>query len=253
MLVIVRATPFNSASSGSSPPPSPKEPQKEPFNSTTSVQNSALIQSFDSATRHAETLMAQALPTDFVGVLVYGNLMPGALGANNSIHLWFDVGFDGTYSDRVRQRVAAHEIGHYWWSHNYDHEAWISEGADVFGGAYSVKTQFGDNSLYTDNWPCPYCRTIEHRRADNPDYRFSQGTLCNYSLGERLFINLDSNIGHTAFAAGLRNLHQRLSTYEEDENVDFTLASVQHQWLRQDSMFTSSRYLRTADANRLAF
>jgi len=215
MFAIVRTTPFSSSSSGGGSPPVPKEPQKDPFIPTTSVQNSELMQSLDSAARHAENLMAQALPTDFVGALVYD--LPGASAANNNIHLWFDFGFDGTYSDRVRQRVVAHEIGHYWWSRNNDHEAWISEGAAEYIGAYSEKTQFDDSRLYTDNWPCPYYRTIEHLRADNPQYSVSQGSLCNYSLGERLFINLDRIIGHTAFATGFRNLHQRLSTYEDDE------------------------------------
>ena len=184
-----------------------------------SRRNSELMQSFTSATQHAEILMAQALPVDFLGVLVSNDLIPGAAAANNSIHLWFDGGFDGTYSDRYRQRVVAHEIGHYWWGTGdyYLHEDWISEGAADYIGAYSEKTQFGDSSLSTSNWPCPYYRTIEHLRADNPDYTFSQGSLCNYSLGERLFINLDRNMGHTEFTASFRNLHQRLSTYEDDE------------------------------------
>lgn len=184
----------------------------------TSQQNSKLMQSATSATRHAETLMAQALPLDFVGILVADSA--SFAGANNGIHLWIDDCFDGTdCSDRVRQSLVAHEIGHYWWGTgaNYLQENWISEGAAEYIAAYSVKAQFGDNSLFTTNWPCPYYRTIEHLRADNPDYIFSQGSLCNYSLGERLFINLDRSIGHTAFAAGFRNLHQRLSTYADDE------------------------------------
>ncbi len=184
-----------------------------------SRQNSELMQSVTSATGHAETLMNQALPVDFVGSLVSSNTIPGAAAANNNIQLWFDGGFDreGTYSDRYRQRVAAHEIGHYWWTANNRHEAWISEGGAQYIGAYSVKTQFGDSSLYTNTWPCPYYRTIEHLRADNPQYGVSQGSLCNYALGDRLFVNLDRSMGHAAFTTGFRNLHQRLSTYEDDE------------------------------------
>lgn len=184
-----------------------------------SRQNSELMQSVTSATRHAETLMNQALPVDFVGALVSSNTVPGAAAANNNIQLWFDGDLEkeGTYSDRSRQRVAAHEIGHYWWTSTNDHEAWISEGAAQYIGAYSVKTQFGDSSLYTNTWPCPYYRTIEHLRADNPQYSESRGSLCNYTLGDRLFINLDRGMGHTAFSAGFRNLHRRLSTYEQDE------------------------------------
>lgn len=220
MFAIVRPIPLSSDTSGGGSSPRPNQPQKEPFVPTSSNQSSALMQSFDSTTRHAETLMAQALPTDFVGVLVSNSLIPGAIGANNGIHLWMDDCFDGTNcSSRFRQRVVAHEIGHYWWGTgaNYLHEDWISEGASEYIGAYSEKTQFGDSFLYTSNYPCPYYRTIEHLRADDPQYSVSQGSLCNYSLGERLFINLDRNMGHTAFTAGFRNLHQRLSTYDDDD------------------------------------
>ena len=191
----------------------------------TTRQNSKLMQSATSATRHAETLMAQALPVDFVGILVADS--SSFTAATNGIHIQLDSGFDGDYySDRTRQRFVAHEIGHYWWSTNNDHEAWISEGAAEYIAAYSVKTQFGNSSLFTDNYPCPYYRTIEHLRADNPHYGVSQGSLCNYSLGERLFINLDRNLGHAAFATGFRNLHQRLSTYEDDE-IDQGLSLTQ--------------------------
>ena len=179
-------------------------------------QNSQLMQTAISATRHAEILMGQALPTDFVGILVADQA--GAAASNFSgINVRFDAGFDGaSYSERVRQRVVAHEIGHYWWSARYDHERWISEGAADYIGAYSVWRQFGENDVYADSWPCPYYRTIEHLRADNPAYS-SNGGLCNYSLGERLFIDLDRSMTAGAFNAAFRDLHRRLSTYEQDE------------------------------------
>ncbi len=180
-------------------------------------QNSELMRTAVSATRHAETVMGQSLPTDFVGILTANS--SSFAGANNGIHIQVDDGFDGTYPDRRRQNTIAHEIGHYWWGagRNNFHEDWISEGAASYIGAYSVKAQFGDNRLQEDYYPCAYYRTIEHLRADNPQYISSFGSLCNYSLGEKLFINLDRNMGHVAFANGFRNLHQRLSTYETDE------------------------------------
>ena len=187
---------------------------------TVSSSNKAM-QTAIAAVSDAETLMGKALPTDFVGILVAD--IDDALGANNGISIQVDECFGRTYrscSDRVRQRVIAHEIGHWWWgtgNKNRHHEDWISEGAAEYIGAYSVKTQFGDSGLSTDYWPCPYYRTIEHLRADNPHYRFSNGSQCNYSLGERLFINLDRGMGHTVFTDRFRNLHQRLSTYEDDE------------------------------------
>ena len=86
-------------------------------------------------------------------------------------------------------------------------------------GAYSVRSQFEDSGLSTIYDPCPYYRTIEHLHADNPDYELSYGSLCNYPLGEGLFSNLDRSMSDTTFAAAFRSLHQRLSTYEQD-NID---------------------------------
>ena len=120
-----------------------------------------------------------------------------------------------------RQRTIAHEIGHYWWGTGVGahHEDWIGEGAAEYIGAYSERSQFNLNDVYTDYWPCPYYRTIEHLRADNPQYGVepSYGSQCNYSLGERLFINLDRSMTRPQFNAAFRNLHLRLSTYEQDE------------------------------------
>ena len=186
----------------------------------TSRQNSALMQSAVSATADAEGLMGKALPADFVGILVSD--LPNAAGANNGIHIQLDAGFDGAYyGARQRQRVVGHEIGHYWWSSNVGHEHWISEGAASYIGAYTERSQFKDADVSTDIYPCPYYRTIEHLRADSPEYGYekSYGSLCNYSLGERLFINLDYAMTAPVFNAAFRNLHQRLSTYERD-NVD---------------------------------
>ena len=187
-------------------------------------QNSKLMETATTAVSDAETLMGKALPTDFVGILVED--LSGALAANNGISIQVDEGFDSTllsagYSDRFRQRTIAHEIGHYWWGQGegVSHEAWISEGVAEYIGAYSVMKQFNDNDVATNYYPCPYYRTIEHLRADRPQYAVepSYGSQCNYSLGERLFINLDRSMTRAAFDAALRNLHRRLSTYEQDE------------------------------------
>ena len=190
-----------------------------PFTSrqNSALMQSALMQSAVSATGDAEGLMGKALPADFVGILVSD--LPNAAGANNGIHIQLDAGFDGTYyGARTRQRVVGHEIGHYWWNSGVGHEHWISEGAASYIGAYTEWSQSKDDDVYTNRYPCPYYRTIEHLRADSPEYWYqSYGSLCNYSLGERLFINLDYAMTAPVFNAAFRNLHQRLSTYERDK------------------------------------
>ncbi len=179
-------------------------------------QNSELIQSAITGTQDAETLMGEALPTDFVGIVVEA---AGAYATNNGISIQLEAEFDGTHSDRRRQRTTAHEIGHFWWSSRFDHERWISEGASSYIGAYSVRSQFNDTDLTLTRWPCPYYRTIEHLRADQPQFgvEVSYGSFCNYALGERLLINLDRNMTAENFTTAFRNFHQRLSTFEEDE------------------------------------
>ncbi len=183
----------------------------------TSRQNSKLMQTATNAVSDAETLMGQALPIDFVGILVAD--VPDAAGVNNGISIQVNAGFDGTrYSNEERQRLIAHEIGHHWWRGN--HENWISEGAAEYIGAYSEWRQFDLDDLHTDSSPCPYYRTIEHLRADKPQYPdkdVSYGGRFNYSLGERLFINLDRSMTREQFNTAFRNLHQRLSTYKQDE------------------------------------
>ena len=181
----------------------------------TSRQDSELMLSATTATQDAETLMGQALPVDFVGILVADS--SDFAGASNSIHIQVDVGYDGTYTDRSRQYTVAHEIAHYWWRRGAYHEPWISEGVASYVGAYSVKQRTTYSALSTGYPPCPYYRTVEHMRADNPQYTLSYGSLCSYSLGGDLFINLDRNMSDASFTIALRSLHQRLSSYKDDE------------------------------------
>ncbi len=183
----------------------------------TSRQDSELMLSATTATQDAETLMGQALPVDFVGILVADS--SDFAGANNSIHIQVDAGYDGTYTDRRRQYTVAHEIAHYWWGAGGvpGHEDWIAEGVASYVGAYSVKQRTTYSALSTGYYPCPYYRTVEHMRADNPQYTLSYGSLCNYSLAGDLFINLDRNMSDASFATALRSLHQRLSSYKDDE------------------------------------
>lgn len=116
-------------------------------------QNSKLMQSAIAGVQDAETLMGEALPTDFVGIVVEA---AGAYANNNGISIQLEAEFDGTHSDRRRQSTTAHEIGHFWWTTRAEHERWISEGVASYIGAYSVRSQFNDDDLTLTRYPCPY-------------------------------------------------------------------------------------------------
>ena len=51
--------------------------------------------------------------------------------------------------------------------------------------------------------------------------------LCNYSLGERLFVDLYRTLGHERFQQGFRNLYVA-SVVEDDDEIPGTAVGVEH-------------------------
>ena len=171
----------------------------------TDLDNSAVMGRAKDAVSHAEELMGKALPTDFVPIVVHNGPTPGV---NNSISIRIDQSIDtNVVSDRFRLEVIAHEIGHYYWGLPGREYGWLAEGAAEYIAAYAEKKKHNDADLHTHFQPCPYYRTVEHLRADAPS-EFSSGIICNYSLGESLFINLGRSMTDTAFKTAFRKLHR---------------------------------------------
>ena len=169
-----------------------------------SAANAAKMMQFTTtAIAHNEELMNTALPTNFVGMLLAD--YPGAAGANNSWSIQIDADAEWSWTDWSVRKVIAHEVAHYWWIRN---SHWLDEGAANYAAAYSQWRATDADDVYTSTYPCPFYRTIEHLIADAPDYRDSEGTLCNYSLGERLFIHLDRATTAVDFEQRFRNLYQ---------------------------------------------
>lgn len=179
-----------------------------------SAANAAKMMQFTTtAIAHNEELMNTALPTNFVGMLLAD--YPGAAGANNSWSIQIDSDAEWLWTDRSVRKVIAHEVSHYWWNGN---SAWLNEGAASYAAAYSQWRATNANDVYTSTYPCPFYRTIEHLVADAPDYRDSEGRLCNYSLGERLFIHLDRATTSADFEQRFQNLY-RMTQNPQYENL----------------------------------
>ena len=180
--------------------------------------NSAVMGRAKNAVTHAEELMGKALPTDFIPIAIHDG---PATGGNNGISIRIDEILDYTVTtDRDRLNIIAHEIGHYYWylpGAEYD---WLAEGAASYVAAYAEKKKYNDSDLYTHWYPCPYYRTVEHLRADAPT-EFSAGIICNYSLGERLFINLGRSMTDSAFKTAFRKLHRDAeASIDNDDGAD---------------------------------
>ncbi len=167
--------------------------------------DTAVMADAKDAVKHTEELMGKALPTDFVPIAIHDG---PSEGANNGISIRIDRVIDtNAVSDRLRLNVIAHEIGHYYWHLPGAEYDWLAEGAAAYVGAYAEKKEYNDDDLYTHWYPFPYYRTVEHLRADAPT-EVSSGTICNYSLGERLFINLGRSMTDSAFKTAFRKLHR---------------------------------------------
>ncbi len=163
---------------------------------------------------HVEELMQDTLTWGYVPVLVAE--AEGAQGYNNGVAVWIDAWLEEDGNIRELQRTIAHEIGHFWW---YEQEDWLAEGAAEYVGSYSLWRNTDDADVTTSQEPCPYYRTIEHMKADLPEYGATGGTRCNYSLGQRLFVHLDRSMDAADFENRFRQLY-RSTTNEANQAVD---------------------------------
>ena len=171
--------------------------------------------------RSVEEYMGAPLPTNYVGLL-YENAVPESFaGANFGTHIAilpnFDVD-DGTTDAEFAGSNIAHEVAHYYWSGNAD---WVDEGAANFMASIVEEDRTGRS--IDANPPCPHARNIaELERLDIAEDGIEFG--CNYSLGERLFLDLNRTLGDTQFRQGFRELY--IASAARDDTDDYGSASI---------------------------
>ena len=172
--------------------------------------------------RGAEQYMGAPLPTNYVGLL-YENAVPESFaGANFGTHIAilpkFDVD-DGTTDAEFAGSNIAHEVAHYYWSGNAN---WVDEGAAEFMASIIERDRTG-RSIGATNSPCAHARNIaELERLDIAEDGIEFG--CNYSLGERLFLDLNRTLGDTQFRQGFRELY--IASAARDDTDDDGSASI---------------------------
>ena len=179
--------------------------------------------------RSAEEYMGAPLPTNYVGLL-YENAVPGSFaGTNFGTHVTIVPKFDtddGTTDAELAGLIIAHEVAHYYWSGNAD---WVDEGAAEFMASTIERDRTG-RPLDADNPPCPHARNIvelESLETAKDDVEFR----CNYSLGERLFLDLNRTLGETQFQEGFRELY--VASSARDSAADDGSASIGIEHVRE--------------------
>ena len=172
--------------------------------------------------RSVEEYMGAPLPTNYVGLL-YENTVPESFaGANFGTHIAilpnFDVD-DGTTDAEFAGSNIAHEVAHYYWSGNAN---WVDEGAAEFMASIVERDRTG-RSIGATNSPCPHARNI----VELESLKITQDSIeygCNYSLGERLFLDLNRTLGDTQFQQGFRELY--IASAARDDTDDDGSASI---------------------------
>ena len=180
----------------------------------------------EQSVRGVEEYLGVPLPTRFVAVL-YENAVSGSFaGTNFGTHIAilpkFDVD-DNSHEAEAAISVIAHEVAHYYWSGNAD---WVDEGASDLMASVVGRAMDG-RPVGVMNDPCPYAGSIselEHEEFADDDTAFG----CNYSLGERIFVDLRRTLGEETFQEGFRNLYLASEIEDDTDNRRGTSVGIQH-------------------------
>ncbi len=177
----------------------------------------------EGAVRNIESMMKAPLPTRYIGLL-YGDAVPRySSGVHSGTHIAirpeYDVDDDSEESEAAGHLIA-HELAHYYWTGSAD---WVDEGVAELV-ATLVEHDRAGHPIEARNWPCPSMRTIAELEALSPT-QDDDAFPCNYSLGERFFLDLLRGHGEEQFLTGLRELYA-MSQIEEDDASGYSRVSL---------------------------
>lgn len=178
------------------------------------------------AVRTAEDFMATPLPTRFVALLyeeaVHGSFAGTNFGTHITIRPKFDVDDDSQEADFAASNIA-HEVAHYYWSGNED---WVDEGAADFMASVSESRRAGIPIRVTNN-PCAYATNILALESLNTS-RGGAAFTCNYSLGERLFVDLYHTLGEERFRLAFEDLYLASEVEDDADEFSGTWVGINH-------------------------
>ena len=176
--------------------------------------------------RSAEEYMGAPLPTSYVGLLYENAVSAWAAGENFGTHIAvrpkYDVD-DGSHDAAFAGHSNAHEVAHYYWSGN---AGWVDEGAADFMASIIENARTG-HPIGVTNLPCVYARSIGELEA----LGIAQGDVefgCNYSLGERLFVDLYRTLGEGRFQQGFRALYLASEIEDDADSRRGTSVGIEH-------------------------
>ncbi len=185
------------------------------------------IDLLEHAVRGAEAFMNSPFPTRFVGLLFGDGVTQTFAGTNSGTHIAilaeYDVD-DDSYEAQYAGYIVAHEVAHYYWRGNAH---WVDEGAAELMAILSESARVGA-PLDPDNYPCshaPNIATLERLKTSSRQGATS-AFRCNYSLGERLFLDLHRSLEEEEFKEGFRSLYRASKLEDDDETTEGTFLGI---------------------------
>ena len=100
--------------------------------------------------------------------------------------------------------IIAHEVAHYYW---HDRVNWINEGMAEILTSYIENDRVG-TPLALYHPPCSEYQSIIELEIDSPRPSEVWKFLCNYSMGQSLFLDIRGIIGSQEFIQGARRLYK---------------------------------------------
>ena len=174
--------------------------------------------------RCAEEFMGVPLPTDHVILLFEDAVRTGRGGTNFGTHIAIPPEYDtdNGSSRQAADGIIAHEVAHYYWTGN---ARWINEGASDFMASISQRAQTGYRVGPT-TFPCAYPGNIVELESQ----RVAEDVVhpCNYSLGERLFVDLYRTLGEARFQQGFSDLYLLSRVNDDPGNSPSTSLAIDH-------------------------
>ena len=176
--------------------------------------------------RCIEEYMGSPLPTKYVSLLyenaVHGSFAGKNVGTHIAILPEYDINDDSPEAQYPGSAIA-HEVAHYYWSGNED---WVDEGAADFMASIVEGARTGQ-PIGVTNPPCGYAGSI----AELESLGIPRGDIefrCNYSLGERLFVDLYLTLGDERFRQAFRALYRASEIEDDADNRRGTSVGIEH-------------------------
>ena len=185
--------------------------------------------------RTIEEFMGAPFPTGYVALYFDdANVRSGGgAGTNFGTHMAMSLDYDvenGRLWDYAPSTIA-HEVAHYYWRGNS--RDWLDEGPAMFLESIAENARI-DEPIEVRSNPCAAADTIAELEGLAVHRETWQETVaqnwfrCNYSLGERLFVDLYETLGEDAFRPGFRRLWLKSQAEDYSDNCEGTDLSICH-------------------------